>query len=63
MRMGENLLKYFKMGWNRKEGTENKDFKRGGRQAGSKSGCLKKGGWNPLANYGKCEEVYTSTKY
>ena len=31
-------------------------------QAGSRSGCLKKGGWNPLANYGKCEEVYTSTK-
>ena len=36
-------LKYFKMGWNRKEGRENKDFKKGG-QAGSKGGCLKKGG-------------------
>ena len=31
------------MGWNRKEGRENKDFKKGG-QAGSKGGCLKKGG-------------------
>ena len=38
------------MGWNRKEGRGNKDFiKRGGGQAGSRDGCLKKGwGWNPL---------------
>ena len=31
------------MGWNRKEGSGNKDFKKGG-QAGSRGGCLKKGG-------------------
>ena len=31
------------MGWNRKEGRRNEDFKKG-RQAGSRGGCLKKGG-------------------
>ena len=40
---GENCLKYLKMGWNRKEGSGNKDFKKGA-QAGSRGGCLKKGG-------------------
>ena len=34
-------LKYLKRGWNRKEG--NKDFRRGKGQAGSRSGCLRKG--------------------
>ena len=29
--------------WNRKEGRGNKDFKKGGGQAGSRVGCLKKG--------------------
>ena len=39
------------MGWNRKEGRGNKDFKKG-EQAGSRGGSLKKGaGWNPLTNY------------
>ena len=50
-----NFLKYLKRGWNRKEGRGNKDFKKGGGQAGSRSGCVKKererGGWNPLTNY------------
>ena len=31
-------------------GGETKILKRGG-QAGSRGGCLKKGGWNPLTNY------------
>ena len=35
----------------RKEGSGNKNFKKGG-QAGSRGGCPKKGGdWNPLTNY------------
>ena len=42
----ENCLKYLKRGWNRKEGRGNKDFKKGG-QAGSRGGCLKKGGLEP----------------
>ena len=49
MRVGD-CLKYLKMGWNEKEGRGNKDFKKR-RQAGSRDGCLKKGGWNPLRNY------------
>ena len=40
---GENCLKYLTRGWNRKEGTENKDFKKG-ISYGSRGGCLKKGG-------------------
>ena len=48
---GENCVKYLKMGWNRKEGRGNKDFKKGGGQTGSRGQCLKKGGWNPLTNY------------
>ena len=44
MRVGGNCLKYLKRGWNRKEGRENKDFKKGGK--------LGQGvGWNPLTNY------------
>ena len=36
------------MGWNRKEGRGNKDFKKGGGgQAGSSGGCLKKEGLEP----------------
>ena len=38
-----NCLKYLKRGWNRKEGRGKKDFEKGG-QAGSRVGCLKKGG-------------------
>ena len=45
-----NCLKYLERGWNRKEGRGNKDFKNRG-PAGSRGGCLKKGGWNPLSNY------------
>ena len=44
LREGEgNFLKYLKKRWNRKEGRLNKDFKKG-RQSGSRSRCLKKGG-------------------
>ena len=44
-----NCLKYFKRGWNRKEGGEAKILKKKG-QAGSMDGCLKKGrlGLEPL---------------
>ena len=48
---GGNCLKYRKRGWNRAEGKENKDFKKGG-QAGSRGGCLKKGrAGTPFTNY------------
>ena len=47
---GGNCVKYLKRGWNRKEKRGNKKFEKGG-QAGSRRGCLKKGGWNHLANY------------
>ena len=40
---GRNCLKYFKWGWNRKEGSRSNDFKKEG-QAGSTDGGLKKGG-------------------
>ena len=40
----KNCLKYLKRGWNRKEGKGNKNFKKGGGQAGSRGGCLKKSG-------------------
>ena len=40
------------MGWNRKEGRGNKDFKKGGvGKLGQAVGALKKRGWNPLTNY------------
>ena len=45
---GENLLKYFKKGWNRKEGRGNKDFKRGGGKLGQEVDALKKGAGTPL---------------
>ena len=38
-------------GWDRKEGRENKDFKKGG-ELGQGVGTLKMVGWNPLMNYG-----------
>ena len=48
---GGNCLKYCTGEWSRREGRGNKDFKKGGGQAGSSGGCLKKGGcWNPLTN-------------
>ena len=40
---GGDRLKCLKTGWNRKEWKGNKDFKKR-RQAGSRGGCLKKGG-------------------
>ena len=39
-----NCLKYLKREWKGKERRENKDFRKGGGQAGSKGGCLEKGG-------------------
>ena len=46
---GGNCPKYLKREWNRKQGRENKDFKKGGGgQAESRGGCLKKeGGQEP----------------
>ena len=51
MRVGEKCVKYLKRGWNRREGREKKNFKKGGEQAGSRGGYLIKGDWNPLTNY------------
>ena len=39
-----NCLKHLKKEWNRKEGRRNKNVIKGRRQAGSRVGCLKKGG-------------------
>ena len=39
-----NCVKYLRRAWNRKEGRGNKKIKKGGGQAGSRGGCLKKGG-------------------
>ena len=53
MRVGEgNCLKYLKRGRNGKEGRGNKCFKKGGK-LGQGVGVLKRGGWNPLRNYGQ----------
>ena len=42
-----NCLKYFKSGWNRKEGRG-----KWGAKLGQGVGALKReGGWNPLTNY------------
>ena len=35
-------------------------MKRG--QAGSRGGCLKKGGWNPLTNYDNCKAGNTANE-
>ena len=40
------------MGWNRKEGRGNKDFKQGGSKLGQAASALERGRWNPLMNYG-----------
>ena len=40
---GGNCLKHLKRWWEKKEGRQNKDFKKGW-QAGSRGECLKKGG-------------------
>ena len=45
-----NCLKYLKRGWNRKERKANKDFKKT-EKLGQEAGVLKRGGWDPLANY------------
>ena len=51
VRAGEgNRLKYLKRGWNRKEGRGNKYLKGGG-QAGSRGGYLKRGGAGTPLNY------------
>ena len=46
-----NYLKYLKKCWNRKEGRRNKDFEKEGGKRGQGKGALKRGDWNPLANY------------
>ena len=40
---GGSCLKYLKRRWNRKEGSENKNSKKGV-QAGLRGGCVKRGG-------------------
>ena len=40
---GRNCLKFLKTGWNRKEGTGNKDFKRGDELDQGVEGALKRG--------------------
>ena len=52
---GESCLKYLKREWNRTEGRGHKDFIKGG-QAGSRGGCLKKGGLEPP--YELCIYIY-----
>ena len=50
MREGEGAVgNTLKGGGTEKRGVETEILKRG--QAGSRGGCLKKGGWNPLTNY------------
>ena len=50
---GGNCLKIPEKEVEQKRGEGNKDFKKGG-QAGSRGGCLKKGGgWDSLTNYDK----------
>ena len=50
MRVGETVYNTLKGGWNKTEGRGHKDLKKGGGQARSRGGCLKKGGGagNPL---------------
>ena len=54
-----NCVKYHKRGWSRKEGRGNKNVIKGVVPflAGSRGGCLKKWGWNPLMNYGYIPEI------
>ena len=47
---GGTVLNALKRGGIEKRGGETKNYKKG-QQARSRSGCLKKGGWNPLTNY------------
>ena len=49
-------------GIEQREGNK-KILKRGGRQAGSRGGCIKKGGWNPLTNYGYAVWFYARVWY
>ena len=51
MRVGETVYNTLKGGWNKRKGRGHKDLKKGGGQARSRGGCLKKGGGgagNPL---------------
>ena len=49
-----------KGGGTEKRGGETEILKRG--QAGSRGGCLKKGGWNPLTNYASKSETLNSER-
>ena len=49
MRVAGTVWNNLKGGATEKRGGETRIFKRG--EAGSRGGCLKKGGWNPLTNY------------
>ena len=50
---GGNCLKHLKRWWEKKEGRQNKDFKKGW-QAGSRGECLKKGGGGLEPPYELC---------
>ena len=45
-----NYLKYFKRGWNRKEGGRGDEDLRKGAKLGHRVNVLKKRSWNPLTN-------------
>ena len=52
---GGDCVKYLKGGWDRKEGRENKNFKRGGGgKLGQGVGALKRGAGTSLRTMGKC---------
>ena len=57
---GGNFLKYLKVGGIEKRGGKTKILKRGGGQAGSRGGYLRKGGWKPFMNHEK-HELRSST--
>ena len=46
-----NCLKYLKRGWNRKEGRENKDFKKGGILDQGVGALIRGGDWSTFTNY------------
>ena len=62
MKVGRNCLNTLKMGRIEQREGNKKILKRGG-GAGSRGGCLKKGAWNPLTNYGYAVWFYARVWY
>ena len=54
---GENCLKYLKRGWNRKDRTRSRKFKKMNVKLCQGLGTLKKGDWKPLTNYATFEQT------